>query len=221
MIFVESPTLLATFVQTPAEYDPNSRYPIVVGLHGFGSSAERFMGLATQFTSEGIVFAAMRAPYTFVYENGQLGYDWSLQHLRQPEPGDRARQLTIDYITTVLADLRAAYPVDRMFLLGFSQGGAFAYMTGIANHSSIDGLIALGSRFDASWFFDGMLTDGNELPVFIAHGESDEAIGIAAAERARDVLLSLGYDVTFLPFDAGHTVPGEVLAEVIAWMGKH
>ena len=220
MIFVEAPTLLTTFVQTPVDYDPDSRYPVVVALHGFGSSAERFLDLATQFTLEGVVFAAVRAPYTFLYDDGQMGYDWSLQHLREHEPGEEAVKLTIDYITTVIAEISETYPVNRVFMLGFSQGGAFAYMTGIANHSSIDGLIVFGSRFDSSWFPNGALATGNDLPVFVAHGESDAAIGIAAAESARDELREIGYDVTFRPFDAGHTIPLDVLAEVIAWIGE-
>ena len=220
MVFIEAPTLLATFVQTPEDYDPEEHNIVVVALHGFGSLAERFIGLAPPFTSAGVIFAAVRAPYAFSYEDGRLGYDWSLQHLRQREPGDRAAQLTLDYIKNVLAGLSTRYRPERVYLMGFSQGGAFAYMSGIANHSSVDGLVIFGAGFDESWFPNGSLAEASDLPVFIAHGETDEAISIAESERARDALTDLGYDVTYRPFAAGHTVPLEIVAEVVSWIGS-
>ena len=69
MVFIEAPTLLATFVQTPEDYDPEEHNIVVVALHGFGSLAERFIGLAPPFTSAGVIFAAVRAPYAFSYED--------------------------------------------------------------------------------------------------------------------------------------------------------
>jgi phospholipase/carboxylesterase len=219
MVFIEAPTLLATFVQTPEDYDPEEHTTVVVALHGFGSLAERFITLAPPFTSAGVIFAAVRAPYAFTYEDGRLGYDWSLRSLGQREPGDRATELTLDYIARVLAGLRARYQAERVFLLGFSQGGAFAYRSAIANHASVDGLIIFGSSFDESWFPSGSLAGASTMPVFIAHGETDESISISAGARAHDSLRNHGFDVTFRPFAAGHSVPLDIVAEAVTWMG--
>ncbi len=220
MVFVETPTLLATLVRTPEDFDPDQAYPLFIALHGFGHSAEGFLGVGAPFYSAGIIFASVRAPYPFLLEDGQLGYDWSLQHLGRLGVGDRAAELTVDYILTLVAGLRAKYAVNRVYLMGFSQGGAFAYMTAIPNHAQFDGLVVFGARFDEAWFPEGSLAEGKGLPVFIAHGESDEAISFAASERARDTLMPLGYDVTFRPFEGGHTVPQEVIAEVIRWIAE-
>jgi phospholipase/carboxylesterase len=220
MVFIESPTLHATFVQTPEGYDPEEHRTVVVALHGFGSTAERFFGLAPPFTSAGIIFASVRAPYAFTYEDGRLGYDWSLRHLRQGEAGDRAEVLTLEYIASVLAGLRERYRADRVFLLGFSQGGAFAYMSAIANHATIDGLVIFGAGFDETWFPTGGLAEGKDLPVFIAHGETDESVSISESEEARDILRASGYDVTYRPFTAGHSVPLDILAEVATWIAN-
>lgn len=220
MIFVEAPTLLATFVRPPENYDPNEHRTVIVALHGFGSSAEQFITLSSPITSAGIIFAAVRAPYTMVFDNGRIGYDWNLQHLGRRGPSDRAAELTVDYIGSVLAGLRERYQATRVFLLGFSQGGAFAYMSGVANHSSLDGLIVFGAGFDESWFPDGDLAEARGLPIFLAHGETDDAVSIAESERARDTLTRLGYDVTFRPFAAGHGVPLNILGEVAEWTAR-
>ena len=218
MVFVESPTLHATFVETPEDYDPEVHRTLVVGLHGFGSSAERFLGVAPPFTSAGMVFASVRAPYAFVYEDGRMGWDWSLQHLPMEVPGEQATDLTVVYLTEVLSALRARYQADRVFVLGFSQGGAFAYMSGIVNHTNIDGLIILGARFSESWFPEGRLAEASHLPVFISHGDAESAGTIAAGERARDVLTGLGYEVRYRPFPGGHIISPEVIADVVAWI---
>ncbi len=218
MVFIESPTLLATFVQTPVEYDPDEHRTVVVGLHGFGSLAERFIGVAPPFTSAGIIFAAVKAPYAFTYEDGRIGYDWSLRHLRRREPGDRAAELSLDYIRNVLEALRTRYRAERLYLMGFSQGGAFAYRSAVTNSELIDGLIVFGSRFDESWFSDGSLAEASTVPVFIAHGDTDESTSLSVAEGAGETLRALGYDVTFRPFAGGHSVPLEIVAEVVEWI---
>jgi len=220
MVFVETPMLLATLVRTPEDYSPDRAYPLVIALHGFGHSAEGFLGVGQPFYTAGIIFASVRAPYPFLLEDGQLGYDWSLQHLGRLEVGDEAAQLTVDYILRVVAGLRLRYAVGRVYLMGFSQGGAFAYMSAIPNHTEFDGLVVFGARFDQSWFPAGSLAEGEGLPVFIAHGESDQAISVAASERARDTLTAAGYDVRFRPFEGGHTVPPEVVAEVVGWIAE-
>ncbi len=123
MMFVEAPTLLATLVRTPEDFEPDRAYPLLVALHGFGHSAERFLGVGEPLYTAGIIFASVRAPYPFLLEDGRLGYDWSLQRLGRLEVGDRAAELTVDYILTVVARLRSRYAVDRVYLMGFSQGG--------------------------------------------------------------------------------------------------
>ena len=221
MIFVEAPTLLPTYVQFPTDYDPDEHRTVFVTLHGFGHRAERFIALASPITSTGIIFAAVSAPYPLILGDGELGYDWSLQHLRVQGPADRAAKLTVDYITTVLAGLRERYQSDRVFLMGFSQGGAFAYMSAVANHTSLDGLVIFGAGFDESWFPDGSLAEATALPVFLAHGESESEGILTASARARETLTGLGYDVTYRPFPGGHSVPLDVLAEVATWIENH
>ena len=88
----------------------------------------------------------------------------------------------------------------------------------VALHASVDGLVIFGAGFDASWFPNGSLAEARDLPVFIAHGETDEAVAIAESERARDTLTGLGYEVTFRPFSGGHMVPLDILTEVVSWM---
>jgi len=41
-----------------------------------------------------------------------------------------------------------------------------------------------------------------------------------AGVKARDVLMSYGYDITFCDFEGNHTVPKEVLKQTLEWLKR-
>lgn len=216
-IFVESPTLLPTFVQVPDGFDRGRTYTAVVALHGFGASPQTFLDATRDIARAGYILASVAAPYQFRVDDSLVGYDWSYRHLRQDAVSQRATQLSVDYIVAAIAGLRTSYQIDRVFLLGFSQGGAFAYLTTSVHPEVVDGLIALGSRFDAGWFEGRAPSD---FPVFIGHGERESERSVAGAHAARDFLQGGGHDVTLRMFDVGHDVPQEMVAAIIEWLGE-
>ena len=216
-IFVESPTLHPTIVKVPDDFDRNRTYSVIVGLHGFGATPESFLGTTFDIANAGFILASVTAPYRFLLNDTLTAYDWSYRYLRQAALSRRATQLSIDYILAAVAGLRTSYPIDKVYLMGFSQGGAFAYLTTAAHPEIVDGLIALGSRFDATWFQErGRAATG--FPVLILHGERESERSVAGAMAARDYLQGAGYDVTFRTFDVGHAVPPEMVATVIEWL---
>jgi predicted esterase len=215
-IFVESPTLLPTFVQVPDGFDRNRTYSVVVALHGFGASPQTFLDATRDIARAGYILASVAAPYQFRVDDSLVGYDWSYRHLNQAAVSQRATQLSVDYIVAAVAGLRTSYQIDKVFLLGFSQGGAFSYLTSSVHPEVIDGLIALGSRFDAAWFEGRPPSD---FPVFIGHGERESERSVAGAHAARDFLQAAGHDVTLRMFDVGHDVPREMVAGIIEWLG--
>ena len=219
-LFVQAPALFPTLVRVPDDFDSTRSYTVVAALHGFGGNPQGFMSLAPLFSAAGIVFAAVQAPYWFVSANRRLGFDWSLAHLDERDLGDRAADLTIEYLANLVAELRSAFSVDGLYLMGFSQGAGFAYLAGIRDPEAVEGLIAFGSGFSASCFSDESLQQAKDLRIFIAHGDSDAMVSIARAEIARDTLEALGYDVTFRRFAGGHDVPPGVVGEVIRWIGR-
>jgi phospholipase/carboxylesterase len=50
------------------------------------------------------------------------------------------------------------------------------------------------------------------LPVFISHGRNDRVLSFAIADRFRQELEGAGLEVTWLPFDGEHEIPGKVVA---------
>ena len=107
--------------------------------------------------------------------------------------------------------------------MGFSQGAAFTYATGIRYHDVFDGLICFGGRLasveDYPWFLSEQeLAGNNELRIFIAHGSSDPAIGSSEGRKSYRLLKKHGYNTKFHLFEGGHEVPRDILREGITWI---
>lgn len=208
--------LLETTVRLPDDYDASHTYTLVVALHGYGGNIDSFDHLAMAFAERGLILAVPRAPYDFVID-GHHGYDWVLQHKRDPDLVAEARRRSIEYVQRVIAELRSRYSVADVYLLGFSQGGALAYITGIGSEQ-VAGILVFGARFHPSWLEEAPGADSSLPRVFIAHGMGDRLIPMSGATTARDLLRESGYEVTFTSFGGGHEIPSKVGLKAIDWI---
>lgn len=50
------------------------------------------------------------------------------------------------------------------------------------------------------------------MPVFIAHGRSDGVLPFATMERFQARARAAGLDVTWFPFEGGHSIPDTVVS---------
>jgi phospholipase/carboxylesterase len=57
-----------------------------------------------------------------------------------------------------------------------------------------------------------------DLPVFMAHGTQDPMIGIARARESRAALEALGYPVQWKEYSMAHSLCGEEIADIAAWL---
>lgn len=71
---------------------------------------------------------------------------------------------------------------DRLFLAGFSQGGAIALAAGLSSRVRIGGILGL------STFLLGIVPDSHHVPVHLFHGDADPVVPLAWAEHTRTAL---------------------------------
>jgi phospholipase/carboxylesterase len=104
-------------------------------------------------------------------------------------------------------------------LAGFSQGGAMALHTGLRHPERLAGIMALSCFLPLADALAAEASPANrEVPVFMAHGQGDELILLARAQRGRDVLLGLGYRVEWREYPMPHVVCGEEVGDIAAWL---
>jgi len=222
--WLEAPALVPVQVFLPPNPGTDEPATLIVALHGYGTSAEAWAATARQLANEGFIVAVPEAAHAFLNENGSLGFDWSLYHVGDPKLDVRAYwTLVTGYMPALVRSLEARYHPTDVYLLGHSQGGIAAMLTGIYNNQSFAGVISFGiGAYDPAWFGDPRLAtkleSGKHLSIFLLHADDDERVPLAVSKSARNHLRDNGYSVTLRVFHGGHKVPSQELARVATWI---
>jgi phospholipase/carboxylesterase len=110
-------------------------------------------------------------------------------------------------------------PCSRLFLAGFSQGGAVAYTTALTHPEALAGIIALSTYIPTPKLLEAEATDANKaLPIFAAHGTEDDVVLSQLGIRARDFLTGQGYRVAWHEYPIPHSVCLEEIEDIGRWL---
>ena len=203
----------------PDDYDPQTSYPLIIMLHGFGANMQDLAGLAPVFNSRGYVYACPNAPIMFDMGGGRPGYGWtSPREQSTPEEMQTAEQLLSEFFEEVFQSLQVA--PGRALLLGFSQGGGMTYRCGLGRPETFAGLVALSASLPDTEILQDRLPEARTQPIFVAHGIGDRMIAAERAHAARDFLQGAGYPLQFHEFAMGHEISQDVLRDLIPWIAK-
>ncbi|HKS23111.1 MAG TPA: alpha/beta hydrolase-fold protein [Thermoanaerobaculia bacterium] len=172
--------------------------PLLLLLHGAtGSGAHLLKRVQSQITTPGVVIAAPDS----------RGMTWDV--VRSGLGPDVA------FIDEMLRAIFDRYAVDRarIAVAGFSDGASYALTLGLTNGDLFRHVMAFSPGFLS------LKKPSAERPrVFIAHGREDDILSFEeSGQRVAGMLERGGYDVTFRPFDGGHTVKPEVVRQAMAW----
>lgn len=98
-------------------------------------------------------------------------------------------------------------PSSRIFLAGFSQGGAVAYATGLTHPEPLAGIIALSTYLPSSDLIEREFSQANRnIAIFAAHGTGDDVVSMEMGEHARDALLGMGCSLEWRTFSMDHAL---------------
>ncbi|MCG6955812.1 MAG: dienelactone hydrolase family protein [Gemmatimonadetes bacterium] len=227
-VWQDAPALFPAVVALPEGYDSTRTWPAILALHGFGGTARGFARIAPVFTRAGYVVVVPEAPYPIPGEEAGTRYSWGLNTWTPPPLTQdtmvdrRSAELTIvNYLPSLLRTVRERYRLGPVYILGFSQGAIYGFLTGFYEHDSFAGIITFGfAGIAPEWFTvrGGTIEDGRNLAVLLVHGREDPMAPFAESERARDMLQAAGYRVTLQPFEGGHSVPTAQLEKVVEWL---
>jgi phospholipase/carboxylesterase len=208
--------------------------PLVVGLHGGGATPAQLAGLWEGIPNRGFTSACLQGPFPFALD-GDIAFDWGMWPSGDPELIGRATEVTERYVLDATDYLVELHSASKPLLLGFSQGAIYAYLIGLRHPERFGGLICLSgpglgkplmnpflNSLGSDWLPRQVIEAANGLPVFVAHGTGDELAPFDYGRGSRDLMASMGYDVTFCEFEGGHILPpGPVAAEIVEWISSH
>lgn len=200
----------------------------VIWLHGLGADGYDFVPVVKELETLGAPAARYVFPHApmmpVTINNGfvmRAWYDIRTADLAQREDGQtiRASQRAIEEL--IGRELQRGIPRARIVLAGFSQGAAITLQTGLRQAEPLAGLIALSGYLPlADALAEERQPASVKVPVLMAHGTHDPVVPVARAIHSRDLLASLGYDVSWHEYPIQHAVCTEELEAIAAFLRR-
>jgi phospholipase/carboxylesterase len=196
--------------------------PLLVALHGYGSSKSHMMREARRHAPEGFAVAALQGPHQHMKEAREPGgpLRYAFGWLTNFHPADSValhHRAVLDLINTLVAE-GVARP-DRIFLLGFSQSCALNYRFAFTHTEVLRGVVGICGGLPGDWE-TGEAYGETEASVFHLSGTRDE---FYTPERVADYaerLRTRARDVEARAYDAPHDFTPEMRTDVRAWLAS-
>lgn len=193
---------------------------LVILLHGVGSNGDDLAGLGAHWSGDlpGVSFASPNAPFRF--EHGS-GYQWfsvvGVTPANRAQRVEQARDAFDTELSAILARHQMQDQLDKVVLVGFSQGSIMGLDAVISGRWPVAGLVAFSGRLASP----GSCNVAKETPVMIIHGMADSVIPYAESEIAAEKLRELGVAVsTHFDPSVGHTISAQGARNAAEFIGK-
>lgn len=200
----------------------------VIWMHGLGADGSDFVPIVRELDLSGcppIRFIFPTAPTMPVTVNGgyvmRAWYDIFAPDLvrREDEPGLRNSQALVEAL--IDNEKARGIPAERIVLAGFSQGCAMTLQAGLRHPEKLAGLMCLSGYLPlAAKLADERHAANQQVPIFMAHGTLDPVVVLQRAEQSREVLNQLGYQIDWHTYPMQHSVCGEEVEDISAWLTK-
>lgn len=201
----------------------------VIWLHGLGADGYDFAPVVKELVPgdwPGLRFVFPHAPVRPVTLNGgapmRAWYDiHSLDaDIAQRQDADGVRESVGHLASLIAREADRGVPASRVFLAGFSQGGAIVLAGGVRHPKRLAGVIALSTYLPIGDTTAAERSEANAgLPIFMAHGSRDPVVQPKLGIQSRDFLEELGYAVEWHSYPMQHQVVAEEIADLRQWLG--
>lgn len=199
---------------------------VVIWLHGLGADGNDFLPIVPELNLPddlGVRFVFPHAPIRPVTLNNGMAmrawYDiFGLDiNRREDAAGVEASRSAVEDL--IQREKDAGIPANRIFLAGFSQGGAIVLHTGLRHAESLGGILALSTYLPLR---DQLADEKNAanagIPIFMAHGSMDPMLPQQLGELSRDLLQKQDYEVAWHSYPMQHQVCMEEINDLSSWL---
>ena len=197
---------------------------LIVWLHGLGAPAEDFEFLADNMSMPenlSVKFILPQAPARSVTLNGGMvmpaWYDIVGLDRNSPQDIDGALRSLKEIESIIQSEIDNASSSVKVFLGGFSQGGALALLIATRTGHNLSGVVCCSGYLlqDATPASDTNQISKGKPSIFICHGEEDDVVKKEWGLKAYNDLKHKGFDVEWRSYaHLGHSVSPTELNDI-------
>ncbi|WP_127844744.1 alpha/beta hydrolase [Psychroflexus aestuariivivens] len=212
--------LSLTHLVRPSNLD--TKAPLVLMLHGYGSDENDLFSFASELPKEYIVIS-LKAPHQIQpFGNAWYAINFDAQQgkFSDVEQAIESRDLVKKFIS----EAKEAYPIDEknITLLGFSQGTILSFALGLSHPKLFKNIIALSGYIDQNMIEAGYeKNDFSHLSVYNSHGASDQVIPVEWARKNKPFLEKLNIDINYEEYPVGHGINPQNFMSLKKWLAEH
>ncbi len=201
----------------------------IIWLHGLGADGFDFAPIVPELVRSrwpAIRFIFPHAPVRAVTINNgvrmRAWYDIKSFDFNQRADEIGVRESMAQIEALIARENERGIPASRIFLVGFSQGGAIALATGLRRELALAGIVALSTYLPMPESTATELTDaGKNTPVFFAHGSGDPVIPVDIGKSSYLALSKMGVQTRWQEYAMQHAVCAEEITDMATWLERH
>ena len=173
----------------------------LVLLHGWGADAQDLVPVGKLLTEgfKDFEIVSLSAPHS--HPSG-FGRQW---YPLYPHKWEQIPKALSDLEKRLNNFSLEKIPLEKTFLLGFSQGGAMALE--LATRINFAGVFAVSSYPHPEW-----QPKKDFSTIFICHGNSDQVVPKEASQKSFDILRKNGVKSDLYFFEGGHEITNDLIS---------
>lgn len=152
----------------------------LIFLHGLGDTGHGWIQAMAQIRPSYMKVICPTAPTMPVTLNAGFEmpswFDLRTLDMYGPEDEQGIKKATVNIHSLIEAEVKAGIQPNRIFLGGFSQGGALSLYAGLTYTKPLAGIMALSCWLPLHKSFPAARATSETLPIFQCHGDVDPVV---------------------------------------------
>jgi len=200
----------------------------IIWMHGLGADGHDFAPIVPQLERQ------LNAPVKFIFPHAPVRPVTLNGGMPMPAWYDiksigSARDVSLDDMEEsrnqieafIAAERSAGMRADQILLVGFSQGGAVAYHTGLRHSAPLAGIIALSGYIPVPCDDGSEYPEANKsMPILVGHGTRDQVVPPDLARQAMEHLEQQGFSCSYKQYGMEHSVCAEEIDDIAAFINE-
>lgn len=210
-------------VLLPNNYDKNKVYPLIIWIHGNGSSESYHAKIAKEFNLENAIIIFPRAPYINkeTTENSAV-LGWTSNQTDNLAKSDELYNiqglLYIDWIHRCVQDVKQKHLIEnkKCIVFGHSQGSAYSLAYAMTYANEVSAAMSFAGISTSKFSFTTELVNQltlNNVYIEMLHGINDPMITTESVEKVYTSFKDANVNVKLNIIDAAHSLGNSTIAK--------